>query len=68
MKLSKSVLKQIAIELRSKNEQQLNDLLNIYEDKINNLSDEYYIIPLNQKLELVKSELNYRKSLNLNQI
>ena len=70
MKLSKTVLKKISVELRVKSNEQLNDLLRIYNDQLLNLSDEnyeYYSVSLKQKIELIKQELYCREISNLQQ-
>ena len=64
MKLAKTVLKKISVELRTKTDEQLNDLLKIYNSKLLALSDEnyeYYSTPLKQRIELVKQEIYSRE-------
>ena len=70
MKLSKTILKKMTVELRTKTDEQLNDLLNIYNSQLLRLSDdnyEYYSVSLKQKIELVKKEMYNREVAN-NQI
>ena len=69
--LPKSVLKKIAVELRAKTDEQLNELLFMYSNKLENLSDkdyDYLSTSLKQKIELVKSEIYIRETLNSKQI
>ncbi len=71
MKLSKIVLKKMAVELRTKTEEQLHDLLRIYNSQLSTLSDEnyeYYSKALKQKIELVKQEIYIREVSNSNQV
>lgn len=64
MLLPKLVLRKMACSLRGKTDEQLNGLLNLYENQLAKVSDESLKNPINQKIQLVKQELSNREDLN----
>ena len=69
MILSKSILKAIAIELRTKTDKQLERLLETYSSqltKLTNENNEYISNALMQKISLVEQEINLRKQNTMN--
>ena len=66
----KKVLMKMAVELRTKTDEQLKDLYNIYNSQLNRLSDkeyEFFCKSIHQKLELVKQEI-YKRDVEKTQI
>ena len=63
MKIAKSVLVKISNELKSKSDEQLQYLLNLYSSQLKNLSEkdyEYFGESLSQKIYLIQQEINAR--------
>lgn len=67
MKIAKSILIKIDNELRSKTDEQLLYLHNLYNTQLDNLSErdyDYFGESLNQKIALIEQELR-RRNINL---
>ena len=63
MKIAKSVLVKISNELKSKSDEQLQYLLNLYSSQLKNLSEkdyEYFGESLSKKIYLIQQEINSR--------
>ena len=63
MKIAKSILVKIKNELKSKTDEQLLYLHNLYNTQLNNLNEEdydYFGESLNQKIALIEQELTRR--------
>ena len=71
MRLPPLVLRKMRIELRTKTDEQLESLYNLYYCQLNRLSNkeyEYYSKPIKQKIELVKQEMFLREVLKSQQV
>ena len=71
MKFSKTVLKKMSIELRTKTDEQLKNLYNLYNSQLSRLSEkdyDYYSEPLKDKINLIRQEMHVREVLKSNQV
>lgn len=63
--LPKTILKKMAVELRSKTDDQLKDLLNLCNNQLLMLNvDENFSTKVKQKIELIKQEMYLRETVN----